>query len=137
MRSTKPNVGWLAWWVGGSEGVGTLPNKIIISVTTERLGTVIHSKVLPKKHSVIWFACRPGGLERGYRLPKEPVDDMLRPIIILSVVLLPSLDAMTLNKHTGDAQSQYIAFSASFIISLLPLSSINLGGRFTFQKVDQ
>ena len=90
----------MAWWVGGSEGVGTLPNKIVISVPTERLGTVIHSKVLPKKHSVIWFACRPGGWEGGYWLPKERVDDMLRPLIILSVVLFPFLDALTLNNYT-------------------------------------
>ena len=84
----------MAWWVGGSEGVDTLPNKIIISVTTERLKTVIHSKVLPKKHRVGLLACTPGGWEGGYRLPKEPVDDMLRPVIILSVVLFPSLDAL-------------------------------------------
>ena len=89
------------WWVGGSEEVGTLPNEIIISVTTERLKTVIHSKVLPKKHRVSWLTCRPGGgWDGGYQLPKEPVDDMLRPVIILSVVLFPSLDALTLNNYT-------------------------------------
>ena len=50
--------------------------------------------------SLIWLACRPGGWEGGYQLPKEPVEDMLRPVIILSVVLFPSLDALTLNNYT-------------------------------------
>ena len=89
--------GLVGWWLGRGWYVAQQDYHLSTNRATGNSNTLESSS---KKHSVIWFACRPGGWEGGYWLPKERVDDMLRPLIILSVVLFPFLDALTLNNYT-------------------------------------
>ena len=85
--------GLVGWWLGRGWYVAQQDYHLSTNRATGNSKTLESSS---KKTQCYLFACRPGRWEGGCRLPKEPVEDMLRPVIILSVVLFPSLDALTL-----------------------------------------
>ena len=89
--------GLVGWWLGRGWYVAQQDCHLSTNRATGNSKTLESSS---KKTQCYLFACRPGRWEGGCRLPKEPVEDMLRPVIILSVVLFPSLDALTLNNYT-------------------------------------